>query len=119
MNKDKKPLDVIDGAKPDSETYEKKPPTPHRKNKKNLGGAESFEIVISRDGDSVGLFIYDAGWPHGARGWNISDELKTALIKELRESYDRDVDEKINVALAMLQGVKYEDPKPSMKDDPF
>ena len=80
MDKNKKPFSVIDRANPDGETYEKKPPTPHRKNKKNLGGAESFEIVISRDGDAVGLFIYDVGWPHGARGWNISDELKTALI---------------------------------------
>ena len=94
---------------------------PYRKNKKNLRGAESFEIVISRDGDAVGLFIYDAIWPHGVTGWNISDELKNALIKELRENYDQLalVDKMINAALAMLQGVKYEDSEPPSEDDPF
>ncbi len=117
MDKDKKPLDVIDGGKPDGEPYEKKPPTPLEM----FRGEKSIEISISRGGDTVRLLISDTASPQSTTGWNISDELKTALIKELRENYARLdlVDKMVNAALAMLQGVKHEDPEPPMEGDPF
>ena len=105
MDKDRKPFDVIDGG---GKPYEKTPPRPHRKNKKNLGGAESFIISISRNDDAVTLTILDTDYPYAGTVWNISDELKTALIKELRENYDRLADEMIITALVMLQGVNKE-----------
>ena len=116
MDKDKKPLDVIDGAKPDNEPYEKEPPTLLEK----FRGEKSIEISISRSGDAVRLLISDTAYPHSPAGWNISDELKNALMKELQENYDRLalVDIMINAALAMLQGVKDKDPEPPIEDDP-
>ncbi len=116
MDKDKNPLDVIDGGKPDGETYEKEPPKPLEK----FRDEKSIEISISRVGDTVRLLISDTAFPQSPTGWNISDELKNALMKELQENYDRLalVDIMINAALAMLQGVKDKDPEPPIEDDP-
>jgi len=101
MDKDKKPFDVIDGDKSDNEPYER------------------IEISISRGGDTVRLLISDNASQQSPAGWNISDELKSALIKELQKNYAQIglVDEMIITALVMLQGVKYEDSSGQVKTD--